>query len=99
MGEVPYDDLTNEEVIAGIEKRLRGKADGKGYTVDELDAYFCKSSEKMKTLATAEDFRKGFERVMSRLNKLTAMVTDMVDRMERRNAEWLNKQESKDKEA
>ena len=99
MDEFPYDDLTHEEVIARIEKRLRGKADGKGYTVDELDAYFRKSSEKMKTLATAEDFRKGFERVMSRLNKLTAMVTDMVDRMERENAEWLNKQRAQDREA
>jgi len=36
---------------------------------------------------------------MRRLNKLTAMATDMVDRMERENAEWLRKQKAQDKEA
>ncbi|HDL84758.1 MAG TPA: hypothetical protein ENH11_00220, partial [Candidatus Acetothermia bacterium] len=96
MDKFPYDNLTHEEIIAKIEKVLRGKADGKGYTVEELDAYFSKSRE---TIATKEDFRKGFDRVMGRLNKLLAMATDMADRVERENAEWLRKQQSQDKEA
>ncbi len=99
MSKLPYDDLTHEEVIAGIEKALRGKADGKGYTDEELDAYFAKSDEKMKTLATAEDFRRGFDEIKRRLDKLTAMATDMVDRMKRENAEWLRRQKAQDKEA
>jgi len=93
MSKFPYDDLTHEEVIAKIEKVLRGKADGKGYTDEELDAYFHKPREP---LATAEDFRKGFDEIMRRLNVLTAMATDMVNRMERENAEWLKKQQIRD---
>jgi len=98
MNKLPYDDLTHEEVIAKIEKALRGKADGKGYTDEELDAYFRKSREKMKALATKDDFRRGFDKIMRRLNELTAMVTDMVSGMERENAEWLNKQKAQDTE-
>ena len=78
MNRLPYDGLTHEEVVAKIEKALRGKADGKGYTAEELDAYFRKSRQRMKVLATIEDLREGFEEVVRRLNKLLAMVTDMV---------------------
>jgi len=96
MNNLLYGELTDDEVMAKIEKVLRGKADGKGYTAEELDAYFRKSR---KTLATAEDFHRGCDRVMRRLNALTAMVRDAVDRMERENAEWLEKQEVQDEEA
>ena len=96
MSDFPYDDLTHEEVIAKIEKVLRGKADGKGYTVEELDAYFNKTRV---TLATKEDFRRGFDMIMRRLNKLLARATDLADRVERENAEWLKKQQTQDKEA
>jgi len=78
MNRLRYDGLTHEEVVAKIEKALRGKADGKGYTAEELDAYFRKSRQGMKVLATIEDLREGFEEVVRRLNKLLAMVTDMV---------------------
>jgi hypothetical protein len=94
-----HDELTDEQIVARIEEVLRGKADGKGYTVEELDAYFRKSRQRMKVLATKEDFRKGFDRVMHRLNKLLAMATDMVNRMELENAEWLRKQQAQDKKA
>lgn len=90
---------TGENAVARIEEILRGKADGKGYTDDELDAYFRKSRQRMKALAIEEDFCKGFEQVMRRLNRLLAMVTDMVNRIERENAERLRKQQAQDKEA
>jgi len=99
MNNLLHDELTDEEIIARIEEVLRGKADGKGYTVEEPDAYFRKSRQGMKVLAITEDLREGFEEVMRRLNKLLAMVTDMVNRIERENAEWLRKQQAQDKEA
>ena len=93
MDKLPNDDLTQEEVIAKIEKVLRGKADGKGYTDEELDAYFHKTSESS---ATAEDSHKDVDdEIMRRLKKLSAMVTDMAERMERENAERLEKQRSR----
>lgn len=98
MNNLLYDELTDEDIIARIEVVLRGKADGKGYTAEELDVYFRKNRETMKALATKEDFRKGFEQVMGGLNKLLAMATDMVNRIERENAEWLKKQQAQDKE-
>ena len=42
MSGFPYDDLTDEEVTAEIEKALPGKVDGKRYTIEELNAYFDK---------------------------------------------------------
>jgi len=99
MNKLWDDELTDEDIIARIEELLRGKADGKGYTAEELDAYSRKSSETTKALATKEDFRKGFEQVMRRLNKLLVMVTDRVNRIERENAEWLKRQQAQDKEA
>ena len=42
MSGFPYDDLTDEEGTAEIEKALPGKADGKRCTIEELDAYFDK---------------------------------------------------------
>ena len=89
---------TGENAVARIEEILRGKADGKGYTAEELDTYFSKSRETMEALATKEDFRKGFDQVMRGLNRLLAMATNMANRMERENAEWLSKQQAKDRE-
>jgi len=69
------DEAVHKKVIARIEEALRGKADGKGYTDEELEAYFKKSNEQMSKILTRDDFNRGCDRILRKQAKLLAILT------------------------
>ncbi|MCK4393081.1 hypothetical protein KAX17_09265 [Candidatus Bipolaricaulota bacterium] len=71
------DEAVHKKVIARIEKALRGKADGKGYTDEELETYFKESNEQMSKILTRDDFNRGCDRILRKQAKLLAILTRM----------------------
>jgi len=71
------DEAAHKKVIARIEEALRGKADGKGYTDEELEAYFKESNEQMSKILTRDDFNRGCDRILRKQAKLLAILTRM----------------------